>query len=374
MSHATDETPIARALKDLIETHFPGISTFVSNDIEDLTPGEPWLEVLRRELEGAKIVLSVCSPTSLTRPWLNFEAGCSWIRRIPTIPICHSGQRKDQLPFPMRDLGALQFEDSTFVEQLFRAIGVYLRHKKPPPFDDHSTRQRLDRAKAAIQSSDTVPIIINRPLERTKLIIDDLKTLLGSARLAKETVWSSAFLSTLAIGTDDFYRSKDPDLFKLLLEEKRLLIELANQGCRIRCIISPANENHFRQTRLDFAIGRTQELLSFLDDTGAHSEQIEWVVSELGTKNLYIVGDISCFEGFQTDDSGGYQLTLRQTSQDAVEANVRFLEALFKQLRAHTWTVYGDEKDAGEEPERLRVAAKRCLERSLDFLLSKDTP
>jgi hypothetical protein len=43
----------------------------------DIHLGDAWLRVIDEALAGAKVVLTLCSPKSVQRPWLNFE---KWVR------------------------------------------------------------------------------------------------------------------------------------------------------------------------------------------------------------------------------------------------------------------------------------------------------
>ena len=43
-------------------------------------------------------MLLLCSPSSIKRHWIHFEAGCGWIQKKPVIPICYGGLTSSQLP------------------------------------------------------------------------------------------------------------------------------------------------------------------------------------------------------------------------------------------------------------------------------------
>ncbi len=371
VSHITEEAPIALELKKFIETSFLGtISVFASTDVHDLTPGSRWLDRIEKALKESTLLLIICSPSSLTRPWINFEAGCGWIKGAEIIPICHSGQRKDQLPYPFSQFMALSLFDEAFGETLVQSLCTYFKIGKPP-CDFKKLSKRLERARSSISGGDATPQIIHSPKERTKLVNDDLRTLLHSTRVAEETVWTSAFLSTFAIGPDDPYRDEGQEYLKLLLEERDLLLQLGRKGCTIKCIISPANKNHIRHAGIDYAIKRTQTLIDLLGSNEKALSRIDWAISELGTKNLYIIGHLSCFEGYKKGIQQGYGLTLRQTSPDVVKANIEVYTGFFKDLAARALANWADRNDAAtSERELLRMAARRCLESSLDFLYS----
>jgi hypothetical protein len=377
VSHINGEAPIAVLLKRFIEQTLPGVSVFVSSDVRDLTPGNRWLNSIEAALREADLVIVICSRASLSRPWINFETGCAWINGLKIVPVCHSGQRLHQLPYPFSELQALQLEDENFPSLIIQTLCHHAKIGWTPSIDVNRTRADIREAKTKIYISDASPQIIHSPVERTKLINDDLRLLLRSPGVADETIWTSAFLSTFAIGREesriDIVEESEREVYReLLLEERDLLLSLARSGCTVRCIISPASRNHVRHIGIRHAIQRTKTLLEFLrSDERIALEHIEWAASELGTKNLYIIGRISCFEGYKRGIQHGYGLTLRQTDHDVISANTDLYRRLFRDLAARTlarWSSRDD--DSPGECELLRIAIQRCLEESLQYLSS----
>jgi hypothetical protein len=369
VSHTTGEAPIALALKDFLEGTFAGgLEVFVSGDVLDLTPGDKWLEKIDSVLKTSKVLLVICSPSSLTRPWINFEAGCGWMAGMSIVPICHSGQDRDQLPHPFSELHSLQLEDESFFKSLCAVFCKVLGIVRPLEMDLARWRRSVDKAIEDIRTTEAQPQIINSESERTQLINEDLRRLLGRPGVAHETVWTSAFLSTFALGADDPYPKTSQSYLALLLQEKELLLELARRGCTIKCIISPANKNHVRHAGIDYAIMRTSRLLGFLRGEDRELNSIDWAISELGLRNLYIIGHISCFEGYKTGIHPGYALTLRQSSPDVISANVNLHGGFFRDLAARTLVKWGCVDDPGGQRQLLRAATIRCLEDSKRFL------
>lgn len=369
ISHITEESPIAKELKSFIERKFLGhITVFVSSDVSDLTPGHRWLNTIDAALKTCNIMLIICSPASLTRPWINFEAGCGWIKGIEMIPICHSGQRKDQLPFPFSEFQAIQLEDQNSAQLLLQALATNFRCNVPNARRG-TLAKNIEKVKRDIYAHDALPQIIHSPRERTQLIINDLKTLLNSENVAEETVWTSSFLSAFAISKEDPYLPPEHDYLQLLLTERQHLIDLAQKGCTIKCIISPANRNYIRHFGIDYAIKRTEQLLRFLSTPDRALSYIDLAVSELGTKNFYIIGHVSCFEGYKKGLHQGYGLTLRQTSRDVINANIDVYGSFFADLAARTLAKWANEGDEGSsQRELLRIAVVRCLHESVKFL------
>ncbi|PWW84198.1 hypothetical protein CYK95_04780 [Clostridium perfringens] len=95
ISHITEEKELAYKVKELIEESFlEMMEVFVSSDGESITAGDRWLDNITNSLTSCVIELILCSSESIKRPWINFEAGAGWIRKIPVIPLCHSGMKK----------------------------------------------------------------------------------------------------------------------------------------------------------------------------------------------------------------------------------------------------------------------------------------
>ncbi len=144
-------------------------------------------------LKTCNLLLIICSPSSLTRPWINFEAGCGWVKGIKMIPICHSGQKKDQLPFPFSLLQGIELEDKKFAQLFLEALAIHFNLGVPTVRKGIFAKE-IDKAKRNTYIPDATPEIITSQQERTQLIIDDLQTLLSSEGVDKQTVWTSTCL------------------------------------------------------------------------------------------------------------------------------------------------------------------------------------
>lgn len=122
ISHITEEAAIAIEFKSLIEKHFLGlIDVFVSSDGASIKMGQKWLQDISDALADCAVEIVICSPESVKRPWINFEAGAGWVRGIPVIPLCHSGMEPSDLPVP---LNLLQAAKSTDISNLNLVIPV----------------------------------------------------------------------------------------------------------------------------------------------------------------------------------------------------------------------------------------------------------
>jgi hypothetical protein len=102
LSHISEEASEAQALKKALESAIPGSEVFVSST--DIQLGDLWLNEIEKALKSSKVILVLCSPGSILRPWLNFECGSGRAKQLPVIPVCHKGMDVNQLPDPLHSL------------------------------------------------------------------------------------------------------------------------------------------------------------------------------------------------------------------------------------------------------------------------------
>lgn len=132
ISHITEESDLAQIISEQIKTNYLGmLDTFVSSDGESIPTGGRWLDTIDTALSESAIQISLCSPQSVKRPWINFEAGASWIRKIPVIPFCHSGMTKTKLPIPLSMLQAADYNNQTDLERMFSTLSSVLGSATP---------------------------------------------------------------------------------------------------------------------------------------------------------------------------------------------------------------------------------------------------
>jgi hypothetical protein len=134
ISHIADEAGLAKILQTHIAQDFLGmLDVFVSSDSESIAAGANWLKAIEEALERANLEIVVCSRASITRPWINFEAGAGWMRRILIVPVCHSGLKPTDLPMPLRVLNGLEANSSEGLSYLYRSIAKVLNSSVPQP-------------------------------------------------------------------------------------------------------------------------------------------------------------------------------------------------------------------------------------------------
>lgn len=132
ISHITEEKEMAMELKKLIEESFLGmLDVFVSSDENSISSGSKWLDNITNALSSCAIELILCSPNSVKRPWINFEAGAGWVRDIPVIPLCHSGMKPSKLPVPINSLQAAEITEAASLRLIFPVLASAIGCKCP---------------------------------------------------------------------------------------------------------------------------------------------------------------------------------------------------------------------------------------------------
>ncbi|MCP4610309.1 MAG: toll/interleukin-1 receptor domain-containing protein [Planctomycetes bacterium] len=148
ISHISEEKDLAFVFKKWIETSFLGkITVFVSSYPQSIQAGNKWREVISSALDETKILIILYSPQSITRPWINIEAGCCWLKKIPIIPICHSDLKLEQIGEPISSFQGLEINDKNFAENFFGAIE---EHTGCPPAYKINEKHFLSEIKEAL--------------------------------------------------------------------------------------------------------------------------------------------------------------------------------------------------------------------------------
>ena len=133
ISHISDESEIAQWLKGRLRNDFRGaLEVFVSSDRPTIEAGSRWLDEVEQALTVADLQVVLCSPASVVRPWVNFEAGVVWLRRIPVVPVCHSGIGPSSLQAPLSLLQAVAMSDRAGLEKLYDIVAQTLGTPTPP--------------------------------------------------------------------------------------------------------------------------------------------------------------------------------------------------------------------------------------------------
>ena len=167
ISHITAERELALLLKERIEKHFLGlVGAFVSSDQKSIEAGESWLDALSRALKTASLQVVLCSPASIGRPWVNFEAGAAWLKGIPVVPLCHSGLEPDALPMPLSALQGGRVSDGDTFQRLYNRIAKLVPCECPDI--DMKALAAAASAMHAVAGAPVPPPPVLRPIDELR--------------------------------------------------------------------------------------------------------------------------------------------------------------------------------------------------------------
>lgn len=127
ISHAATDEPIANVLKAEVDRVFAnGVYVFVSSVPGVMAPGSDWLNSIKENLDKAKAVVVLVTPTSINRPWIWFEVGASWSKmsegRGTIYPLCAPEIDFSELPEPLNRLHALSLGKAEHIKLFFKAL------------------------------------------------------------------------------------------------------------------------------------------------------------------------------------------------------------------------------------------------------------
>ncbi len=176
VSHLTIESKLAELLKGHLQRDFIGLlRVFVSSDKASIPVGAKWLDDVMSALRSARMQIVLCSEQSVTRPWINFEAGAAYLRGIQVVPFCHSGLTTAQLPVPLSASQGIDAGDADSLSALYVQIAAMLDCDVPGvDFDRFAgevsefereyaqTRQRIEANQASLNQASGVAVEIIR--------------------------------------------------------------------------------------------------------------------------------------------------------------------------------------------------------------------
>lgn len=141
ISHIKEHEEIAIKLKEYILNVFPeNVSIFVSDDPESISYTQDWWTSIKEGIKTCDLMIILCSPESVERPWIHFEVGAAVILDRDIGPICLDGQIVGELPSTLSYTRSQAIDSSNDdklrknFEILFRKMGKKIG-KSPLPVD-----------------------------------------------------------------------------------------------------------------------------------------------------------------------------------------------------------------------------------------------
>jgi DNA-binding MarR family transcriptional regulator len=153
ISHIQQDLRPALILKKWIENGFGNsCEALLSTDPESIPLFPRLVEENENTLANFKALILVCSPDSLQRPWISFEAGCAWMKKVLVLPVCYSGATPAELPPPLTLFSAFDLNDEGFPEKLFSALAKEMGLPQLPEIAYDRMRREILQLKESIHS------------------------------------------------------------------------------------------------------------------------------------------------------------------------------------------------------------------------------
>lgn len=235
ISHITEEKELAIEFKNLVDSSLLGmLDVFVSSDENSIGMGQKWLDNITSSLENCAIEIVICSPQSIKRPWINFEAGAGWIRKIPVITLCHSGIKPVDLPIPLNLLQGANANKDDELKQILSALANVLGAKCPPvDFSDFVKKVNDFEAKYTLEKN--VEITTNTT-DSIHQLSNEAQVLLKEASITGFALYQRIQNETiLNANYKDLITSKEPrevakwqSAFEQLINKK--LLQIRSEG------------------------------------------------------------------------------------------------------------------------------------------------
>lgn len=122
-SHSSRDKTALKLLKGrFVELTGGTIDVFLSSDGQSIRLGSNWVASVEAALNAAKIMFVFVSPDSLHSPWLYFEAGHAYSKKIAVIPVGVFGVDIGQLPPPMNLLQGFNLVDDESLNNLIVTV------------------------------------------------------------------------------------------------------------------------------------------------------------------------------------------------------------------------------------------------------------
>jgi hypothetical protein len=223
ISHITEEKHVALALKSILEDAFIGLmDVFISSDPRSIQLGQEWLDKIKFALNNCAVEIIIASPRSVTRPWVNFEAGSGWIRNVPVIPLCHSGMTPEKLPLPLKTFQGATATKEDEINLILPVLAKALNSSVPRTNFSHFVEKVLEFES---DSRDNLSVI--RPQQPANddgeaLLPHELATFLAVAELCD--IDTPVSISNIKLEVQQHYRPVAVNLALKMLERKDLVI------------------------------------------------------------------------------------------------------------------------------------------------------
>jgi len=160
ISHIGEERELAFSLKKWLKLAFgDDLKVFVSSDYESIQSGADWHGQIIETVKNSRAVIVLCSADSITRPWINYEAGLgdgtdwdvSEVGSTYVVPTVIRGLPKGVLNPPLSRKQIRDLQDVNDATALFKDLSTFLTVPHTP-IDMQAFTKEIVKVSASIQA------------------------------------------------------------------------------------------------------------------------------------------------------------------------------------------------------------------------------
>jgi hypothetical protein len=127
ISHITEEKKTAIYLKEFLRESLGwGLQVFVSSDYESIGGGDIWFNRIVDALKSSPVEIVLLSPDSVSRQWINFEAGVGIGAGALVVPVVVHGLERSEVGHPLSSIQIRSVIDADNVRALIKDVGKRL--------------------------------------------------------------------------------------------------------------------------------------------------------------------------------------------------------------------------------------------------------
>jgi hypothetical protein len=131
LCHVREEAEVASVLKEWIESSLDR-DVLVRGEGQSIRLDDRRLAQVEHDLSEARIILLLCGERSIRRPWIGFAAGCAWIKRVPVVVVCPTGDVAAGLPPLLASFPAFRADDAASCQALLETLAGHLSRARVP--------------------------------------------------------------------------------------------------------------------------------------------------------------------------------------------------------------------------------------------------
>ncbi len=152
ISHIQQELQVAQVLQRWIEAAFADrCEVWAGTDPEVIPELSQYLEKNEEAFLEMKALIILCSPHSVQKPWISFEAGCAWLRKIFILPLCYAGMSPSDLPSPLSAFSSLEMNQTDFPQRIISTLAQELGAGRLPSIQYRQMEKELKEAQASVE-------------------------------------------------------------------------------------------------------------------------------------------------------------------------------------------------------------------------------